>query len=72
MTSRIVIQSTIQPVHEKVYIDTIKLENDLKIDREKFEVNGKQLEKTIKKADVIRLNVGVEIMMATRQTLTRD
>jgi hypothetical protein len=44
----------------------------LKIDREKFEVNGKQLEKTIKKADVIRLNVGVEIMMATRQTLTRD
>jgi hypothetical protein len=44
-------------------------ENQLKTDREKFE-EEKQIPKFIDNLDVIRLNVGGEILMTTRQTLT--
>ncbi len=46
------------------------IENQLKIDREKFE-EEKQISKFIDNLDVIRLNVGGEILMTTRQTLTK-
>jgi len=45
-------------------------ENQLKIDREKFE-EEKQISKMINPTDVFIFNVGGEIMMTTRQTLTR-
>jgi hypothetical protein len=78
-TSEFVIDSTtVQPIHEKIGGEILKIQNDLKtdeeqlkIDRQKFEEEKKQKEKYFKNIDVIRLNVGGEIIMTTRQTLTR-
>ena len=43
----------------------------LKNDRQKLEEEKKQMQKFVENTDVIRLNVGGEIIMTTRQTLTR-
>jgi sugar lactone lactonase YvrE len=45
----------------------VKLQKDLNLDREKFEEEKNE----IGNRDVIRLNVGGEIIMTTRETLTR-
>jgi hypothetical protein len=78
-TSNINIKSTTaQSIFTKVAGVSLKTGNDLKKNekqlknnREKFEEEKKQMQKNIKNTDVIRLNVGGEIMMTTRQTLTR-
>ena len=70
--------TTTQSIYEKAVAEIRKLDNDLKrdeeqlrIDRENFEEEKKQMQKTTNNTDVFRLNVGGEIMMTTRQTLTR-
>jgi hypothetical protein len=78
-SSTIKIQSTtIQSTYGKAAAEILRLENELKsgeeqlkIDREKFEEEKKQMQWHIQNTDVIRLNVGGEIMMTTRVTLTR-
>jgi hypothetical protein len=66
-------QSTAHKVAAVIQRIEDELDNDdkqLKIDREKFE-EEKQISKFIDNLDVIRLNVGGEILMTTRQTLTK-
>ncbi|CAF0917879.1 unnamed protein product [Adineta steineri] len=70
--------TAVQLKHEKAVSEIRKLEDDLKkgqqqfkIDRQNFEEEKKQLQKSVKDHDVIQLNVGGEIIMTTRQTLTR-
>jgi hypothetical protein len=46
-------------------------EERLKIDRQKFEEEKKQMQKPVENIDLIRLNIGGEIIMTTRETLTR-
>ena len=46
-------------------------EEQLKLDLHKLEEEKKRIEKYFKNIDVIRLNVGGEIIMTTRQTLTK-
>jgi hypothetical protein len=67
-----------QSMYARAAAEILEKENDLKrdeeqlrIDRKKFEEEKKQMQKTINNRDVFRLNVGGEIMMTTRQTLTR-
>jgi hypothetical protein len=59
-----------QKVGAQIDEELEKEENQLKIDREEFE-KAKQISKMINLTDVFTLNVGGEIMMTTRQTLTR-
>ena len=56
--------------HSEIEKELKKDEKQLKIDREKFE-EEKQITKFIDNIDVIQLNVGGEIIMTTRQTLTK-
>jgi hypothetical protein len=67
-----------QSIYAITTVEILEKENDLKrdeeqlrIDRENFEEEKTQMQKTINKSDVFQLNVGGEIMMTTRQTLTR-
>jgi hypothetical protein len=76
-TSTITIDpTTIQSMYEKAAAENLKLEDDfkqdekqLKNDRQKFEEEKKQMQKSIKNVDVIQLNVGGQIIMTTRETL---
>ncbi len=69
--------TTIQSIFSKAVAELIKLENDLKRDREQLEIDqkkladAKKLPNSIENTDIIQLNVGGEIMMTTRETLTR-
>ncbi len=56
--------------NQKIQKDLEEEENQLKIDRENFE-EKKQISKIINPTDVFIFNVGGEIMMTTRETLTR-
>ncbi len=69
--------STIESIAEGVANEIRKIEkelekekNQLKIDREKLE-KEKQISKSVDHTDVLQLNVGGEIIITTRQTLTR-
>jgi len=69
--------TTTQSIAKQVAAEIEKIEknleeekNQLKIDREKFE-EEKQISKMINPTDVFIFNVGGEIMMTTRETLTR-
>ena len=61
--------ATTQSIYEKAAAEFLQLQNGLKIDRKKFEEEKNQLQKDIENIDVIRLNVGGEMMMVTRETL---
>ncbi len=74
-----IIQSTTttQSIYAKAVVEILKMENvlkrdeeQLKIDRQKFEEEKKQMQKDINNIDVIQLNVGGQIIMTTRETLT--
>lgn len=69
--------TTTQSIYQRAVTEILKVESDLKrereqlkIDREKFE-DAKKLPKPINNTDVIRLNVGDEILMTTHETLPR-
>jgi hypothetical protein len=59
--------TTIQSIADEIQ----KEENQLIIDREKFEQEKKQMRSSTDKIDVLQLNVGGEIITTTRQTLTK-
>jgi hypothetical protein len=69
--------TTVQSIFAKAAAEILKLENDFKIDTEQLKINRENFKKEtkatnlVKNTDVIRLNVGGEIIMTTRQTLTR-
>ena len=74
-TSTVSIEST---TIQSILGELLKLKEDLKkemeqlkINRKKFEEMTKQMQKSIENRDVIRLNVGGEIIMTTRETLIR-
>jgi hypothetical protein len=69
--------TTIKSITKKATPEIRKTENNLKkdeeqlkSDHEKFE-KEKQITKIVENIDVIRLNVSNEMMMATRETITR-
>ncbi len=69
--------TAIKSITKKVIPEIRKTENNskkdeeqLKSDHEKFE-KEKQITKIVENIDVIRLNVSNEMMMTTRETLTR-
>jgi hypothetical protein len=76
-SSTIDIESTTQSIFEKAIDEIRKIQDDLKtaeeqlkIDREKLQ-EEKQILKSIDKIDVLQLNVGGEIIITTRETLTK-
>ena len=68
---------TTESMYERAMNEILKIKNQLITDKEQLKNNQKKLKeekklpKSIKKTDVIQLNVGGEIMMTTRETLTR-
>jgi hypothetical protein len=76
-TSTTSIESTTQSIYEKAIAEILKTQNDWKsdeeqliLDRSKFE-EEKEIPEIINKTDIFRLNVGGDIIMTTRETLTR-
>ncbi len=70
--------TTIQSIAKKAADEIQKIEDDLnrdeeqlKIDLHKIEEEKKRAKKYIKNIDVIQLNVGGELMITTRETLTQ-
>jgi hypothetical protein len=72
------IESTTQSIYQRLAGEILKLGDDLtrdeeqlRIDRQKFEEEKQQAGKNVNNSDVFRLNIGGEIIMTTRETLTR-
>jgi hypothetical protein len=69
--------TTVQSIFAKAAAEILKLENDLKTGTEQLKINREnfkaetKIKKAVQNTDVIRLNVGGEIIMTTRQTLIR-
>jgi hypothetical protein len=69
--------TTVQSIFAKAAAEVLKLENDLKTGKEQLKINREnfkaetKIKKAVQNTDVIRLNVGGEIIMTTRQTLIR-
>jgi hypothetical protein len=70
--------TTIQSIFVQTIVGVLKEEDDfnkdqeqLKIDRQKFGEEKKQTENLVKNTDVIRLNVGGQLIMTIRETLTQ-
>jgi hypothetical protein len=54
-----------------IHDDLKKEEKQLKIDRQKFEEEKMQIPISINKIDVLQLNIGGEVIITTRETLTK-
>ncbi len=77
-SSTIDIESTTRSISEKAIAEIRKMEEDLKkteeqlkIDREHLQEEKEQIQKSIGNIDTFQLNVGGEIILTTRKTLTK-